>query len=595
MSREDGLLILGINAAYHESSAALIQGDQIVLAVEEERLTRVKHAKIARVSNPDTLPWNAIKACLDAAGGLMLADLDAIAYSLVPGSRLAMIDTDPYPIGEEIGFGTEKGEHEFNNRVLTVPGQLARAANDLSVADRVRFIPHHLTHAASAFYGSPFEQAALLVVDGIGERATAWLGRGTPASLECIEEILYPHSIGMLWERVAVFLGFTEYDACKIMGLAAYGDPTRFVKEFDKLFRIPNRNGRSSGLFDPPFVIDPTLARFRSSDVSGLETLFGPQRRPDEAPETTRFADVAAALQRRTEEALLTLCCRLVAQTDQRNLVYSGGVALNCVANTRIEREGPFDSMYIQGAAHDAGTALGAALIIANERSNGLPRNTRIPTLPLTPFLGPSYDDARIDAAIERAGFMSERIPDPAIRAAALLAGGHIVGWFQGRLEFGPRALGNRSLLADPRHRQTRDELNRRIKHRESFRPFAASILEEDARDWFDLPTDRPGAGASRELMLLTYPVRSDRANLVPAVLHHDQTCRLQTVNRDRCPLFHALISNFRDLTGIPMVLNTSFNDQEPLTATPEDALATFARTRIDALFLGDRLVRRVP
>lgn len=584
-------LVLGVNAAYHESAAALVRGQQVLFAVEEERFTRVKRAKAARVSNPDELPWNAIQACLDAAGGIRLADIDAVAYSLVPGIRLAMIGIDPYPIPAAVGFGTEQGEREFDARVRSVPDLIARTARDPSLANRVRFIPHHRAHAASAFYASPFTTAAVLVVDGIGERASAWLGRGTPAGLEELEEIPYPHSIGMLWERMAVYLGFTEYDACKIMGLAAYGDPELFTAEMDRLFAVPDREGGRPGSQDLPFVIDPTLARFRSDDVSGLESLFGPRRRPEEPPETRRFAAVAAVLERRTEEAVLALGRRLARATGERNLAYAGGVALNCVTNARLEREGPYDALYVFGAAHDAGTAIGAALEVARELPHGLSRDRG--SRPLSPFLGPSYPAAAIDAALAQSGLTGQRVPDPAARAAALLAEGCIVGWFQGPLEFGPRALGNRSLLADPRRAQVREELNRRIKHREPFRPFAASVLAEEAAGWFAFPTDRLAAAPSRDLMLFAYAACPEHADRIPAVLHQDGTCRLQIVDRERSPLFHSLVSRFRDLTGIPLVLNTSFNDQEPLTASPEDALATFTRTRIDALFLGDCLVRR--
>jgi carbamoyltransferase len=273
--------------------------------------------------------------------------------------------------------------------------------------------------------------------------------------------------------------------------------------------------------------------------------------------------------------------------------VYAGGVALNCVANARLERDGPFRSLFVLGAAHDAGTAVGAALDLTHREYAAPQQNADGAVCGLTPFLGTSYDDAIIDAALERWGFPAIRIDDPAGLAASLLADGQIVGWFQGRMELGPRALGHRSLLADPRRAQIRDTLNRRIKHRESFRPFGASILAEDIVDWIEIPTNRPGAASCRNLMILAYPVRPERAARIPAVVHQDGTCRLQMVDREQLPLFHELIRQFRKLSGVPLVLNTSFNDQEPLVASPDDALRTFATTEIDALFLGDRLVRR--
>jgi carbamoyltransferase len=588
-----GRLILGINCAYHESAAALIRNGEVVFAVEEERFTRVKHAKSARVSNADELPWNAIRACLECVPECTLSDLDAIAYSLEPGCRGTLIGVDPYELDDDSGFGSATGEEEFNRRVLAVPSMLARSARDDSLAEKLHFVPHHRAHAASAFYASPFSRAAVMVVDGIGETSTAWLGRGSADGLEQIEEVPYPNSIGMLWERVAVYLGFTEFDACKVMGLAALGDPRRFQSEFDRLFPVLDRDGESIGPNQRPFLVDPGLSRLRAGDVRGLESLFGPRRTALLPPELERFADVAAGLQRRTDEAVLALARRLARATAESDLVYAGGVALNCLANAWLERDGPFRSLFLFGAAHDAGTAAGAGLHVAYENDSLLRQKRSASPGVLTPFLGPSYDDCAVADAIARSGFRAEKVRDPAEMAAALLAEGQIVGWFQGRTEFGPRALGGRSLLADPRRAGMRDALNRRIKHRESFRPFGASVLGEDARDWFSIPTGRPGAESCRDLMILAYPVRSERASLIPAVLHHDGTCRLQVVDRSQNPPFHALISRFRELSGVPLVLNTSFNDQEPLVNSPDDALKTFARTQIDVLFLGDHLVRR--
>ncbi len=593
MALARGQLYLGINCAYHESAAALVRDGALIFAVEEERYTRTKHAKVARVSNPDELPWNAIRACLECVPETTLADLDAIAYSLVPERRLALIGSDPYELDDNRGFGTAAGEEEFNRRVLGIPHTLARAAGSRALVERFHFVPHHRAHAASAFYASPFENAAVMVVDGIGEDSTAWLGEGTAGGLQVLEEIAYPHSIGMLWERVAVYLGFTEFDACKIMGLAAYGDDRRFAAEFDRLFPVLDSDGGLIARDPPPFRVDAELARLRSDRVCGLESLFGPRRRPEDPLELGRFADVAAGLQRRTEEAVLALSRRLARATGDCNLVFAGGVALNCLANARLEREGPFQSLFVLGAAHDAGTAIGAAFATAYEQDAALRTTRNTQPRVLTPFLGPSYEIVEIEAAIARSGFSSERVPDPARAAAALVAEGQIVGWFQGRGEFGPRALGNRSLVADPRRAGVREALNRRIKHREPFRPFGASILSEEADRWLVLPCDREGAASCRSFMILAYRVHPDRAPLIPAVVHNDGTCRVQFVDAKQNPRFHSLIDHFHKLTGVPLVLNTSFNDQEPLVGTPDDALKTFVRVGLDALFLGDLLVRR--
>ncbi len=593
MALAEKRLVLGINCAYHESSAALVRGDQVIFAVEEERFTRIKHAKQARVTNADELPWNAIRACLEFVPESKLSQLDAIAYSLAPGRRLAMIGVDPYEHDNKAGFGTRQGEAEFNSRVLGIPRLLAREANDPAIVDRFHFVPHHRAHAASAFYASLFRSAAILVIDGIGEESTAWLGRGSGKGLEQHEEVPYPNSIGMLWERVAVYLGFTEFDACKVMGLAAYGDQTRFTAELDLLFPILDKRGGVIGKDAPPFRIEPEIARLRCNDVSGLESLFGPRRQPGESPTLARFADVAASLQRRTEQAVLAFAWRLFRASEERYLVFAGGLALNCVSNARLEREGPFRSLFVPCAAHDAGTAIGAALDVAYEEDPTAQEIRTYRPRMHTPFLGPKYRAAAIELALAHGGYSFQKVVDPAGVAAALIAEGFLVGWFQGRMEFGPRALGHRSLLADPRKAPIRDRLNRGIKHRESFRPFGASVLAEEAQRWFKMPRRRSRAALCRSFMNVAYPVRLKQADRIPAVLHRDHTCRVQLVYAKQNRLFHSLISQFQELTGVPLVLNTSFNDQEPLVATPDDALKTFARTEIDALILGDYLVRR--
>ena len=290
-------LVLGLNSAYHESAAAIVRGFEVVFAAEEERYTREKHAKAARVTNPDQLPWAAIRDCLRAADCSKLADVDAVAYSLQPGKRFAMIGSDPYPIGAEVGFGTAWGEHTFDQRVGNVPQIISAAAEAPSLAAAFHFVPHHVAHAACAFHASGLKSAAILVVDGIGESATAWLGRGDSAGLAMIEEVPYPHSIGMLWERIAAYLGFDEYDSAKVMGLAAFGNPQRFAAAMDRVFHvdvdaghIPNRSDTQSDCNAVlPFLVNPDLARFRAGDVAGLESLFGQRRQADESPTDARL------------------------------------------------------------------------------------------------------------------------------------------------------------------------------------------------------------------------------------------------------------------------------------------------------------------
>lgn len=584
-------IVLGINSAYHESAAAAVVRGAVVAAVEEERFSRKKHGKRALVSNPDELPWRSIEYVLRSAGARP-EDVESVAFGFAPRARMANVGADPEPLGDPCGWGSWAGERAFEAALAQLPARLS----ERGIGAPVRHVPHHRAHAASAFYPSPFERAAVLVIDGIGEHATTWLGRGEGSRLVPLARYRYPDSLGLLWERVSLHLGFSEYDAPKVMGLAAFGDPERFRGTLGQILRVePDRGGAVDPL-SPAFRVDLAKARFRAADTASLTPLFGPPRRPDEPPETARFADIAAALQRATEEALLATARRLAILTGERRLAYAGGVALNCVANARLERDGPFEAIYIPPAAHDAGTAIGAALEVwyagglREVRKARRPR--RLPERPLTPFLGPEATAAEAVAAAEAAGFVAERAADASRLAAASLAAGAIVGWFDGRLEFGPRALGGRSLLADPRRAELRAELNRRVKHRESFRPFGASVLAEQCAQWFDLP---PGARAapSRELMLFAYPVRAERRQRIPAVVHRDGTCRIQTVEADRNPRLHRLIACFAEFTGVPLVLNTSFNDSEPLVLTASDAVRTFAASGIETLFLGDIHVRR--
>ena len=484
-----------------------------------------------------------------------------------------------------------------------MPTLFAQRADDPTLAERVHFIAHHRCHAACAFYGSPFRRAAVLVVDGIGEDATAWLGVGRDSQLQRLEEIPYPHSIGLLWERAAVYCGLGSYDAGKLMGLAAHGDPAALADTLTAMFAVPDPDGGQLQSAVPPFVVDPQLARLRSAGVEGFEQLFGPRNSTGTPEEGSRFADLAAALQRRTDEALLAIVRRLHRASEAPCLAYAGGVALNCVSNALIEREGPFAELYIPGAAHDAGCAIGAAFELAfrlSERAVEVgaeiePARRVPPLVELSPFTGPQYDNQTIGAALSEAGLSATLLDDDVLmpRIAAALAAGKIVGWFDGRLEFGPRALGHRSLLADPRQRGQRERLNRKVKHRESFRPFAASILAEQLGSWFELPKQRPGARASYELMLFALQFCPGRAAAVPAVVHADGSCRIQSVSALRQPRYHALITAFAELTEVPLLLNTSFNDREPIVCSPQHAIRTFKSTDIDLLVLGSHVVER--
>ncbi len=560
--------ILGINSAYHESAACLLRDGVIVAAIEEERLTRIKHAKPARVDNPNELPVRAIEACLRIAG--IKADrVEGIGFSINPRRRLRNQDFEDFVA--EGSWGSTAGEQQFFETVSEVPGQL----KEMGLKGQFAWLDHHVCHAASAYYPSPFEDAAVLTVDGIGEESSTAFGFGQGSDLSIFHEISYPSSIGFLWEKLSKFMGFGEYDACKIMALAAYGNANAELTRLEKLIHL---------LPEGKFQIDNNGLRFRVEQYAGLEELFGIKRRGGGEEIRQIHCNIIAALQRVTDKVMLHMVEYLYEQTHSQNLCMAGGVALNCSTNHYIHERGPFSGLYIQPAAHDAGTAIGAALT----RWRSLSADTRRRPQNQV-YLGPAYTDEEIRRDLNEAGIIYERRGDIEKAAAELLSQGKVVGWFQGAMEFGPRALGNRSLLADPRSPDTRERLNAQIKHRESFRPFASSALFEEVDKWFDIgkPT------IASEFMLVAYPAREAVKDLIPSVLHVDGTSRIQIVKREVNPRYHALISEFFLLTGIPLVLNTSFNDDEPIVCTVQDALNTFSETHIDYLAIGDCLVDR--
>lgn len=501
---------------------------------------------------------------------MSLADVDHVGYSLDPAKRL-MRNTShrhPYPVPSG-AFGSPDGEQVFHDQSRTVEETLRKQG----FQGAFHYLDHHDCHAASAFLVSPFEEAAVLVIDGIGEwESTTWyLGTGT--RLQRLGNLGFPNSLGLLWEKISKFLGFSEYDACKVMGLASYGTPERYLEAFGRLLQI-DCGGK--------FAVEDGIARLRNEDYSGLEELFGIARSSqpiDRAhADTQPYVEIAAALQKSTEEAVLAVARKLKQQTGAGSLCLAGGVALNCVGNGRLIEEDLFENVFIQPAAHDAGTAIGAAFLIWNQVLDQ-PRTQVFDS----PYLGPSFLDEEIQEALDARGLAYQRFERTEEVAARLIAEGKVVGWFQGAMEIGPRALGNRSILADPRCPDMTSVLNLKVKHREPFRPFCPSVLAHKAGEWFHI--DRPALPAS--YMLAAFRVREGRAGAIPAVVHIDGTSRIQLVRREINPRFFALISEFERLTGVPLVLNTSFNDDEPIVCTPADAVATFLRTRIDALVAG--------
>jgi len=560
--------ILGINSAYHESSACLLKDGVIVGAVEEERLSRVKHAKKASVDNPDELPLRAIRSCLDRAH-IEAGQVDAIGFSINPHRRLKNKDFDDLVI--ENSWGSVAGEQQFFHKLSTIPAQL----RGMGFTDEFAWVDHHLCHAASAYYPSPFDEAAILTVDGIGEESSTAFGVGKGKDLHIFQEVEYPSSLGFLWEKLSKYLGFTDYDACKIMALAAYGNPEPCMKEFGALVTL---------LPEGKFRMDSSGLRFRVEDYVALEGLFQVKRRRPEEEILPAHCDIVAALQRVTDHVMLHMVEHLYEYTKLDNLCIAGGVALNCVSNSYIHEQGSFKNLFIQPAAHDAGTAIGAATYVWHSRFSGEQRS-----LMGDAYLGPEFSEEEMREVLDAEGITYERRDDIVKVVARLLDEGNIVGWFQGAMEFGPRALGNRSLLADPRNQGMREILNLKVKHREPFRPFASSALFEEASKWFHLKKATPAA----EFMLMTYDARESVRGQIPAVLHVDGSCRIQLVKKEVNAKYHALISEFFRITGVPLLLNTSFNDDEPIVCTVKDALNTFSETRIDYLAIGNFLVDR--
>jgi carbamoyltransferase len=539
--------VLGLNAVFHDPAAALVVDGQTVAAAEEERFSRRKHGKVPVPFSTWELPEAAMRWCLDSAG-LEPGRLDAVAYSYDP-------ELAPVP-GTDLTRDQWEGLRTLYAR--RAPLFLRAALPGLDPA-RVRFVPHHVAHAASAHFASPWEESSVLVVDGRGERASHLAGRyGPDGRLEPLAAQELPHSLGLLYEEVTEHLGFRRSsDEYKVMAMASYGRP-RFLPGLRERVRADGRGG---------FRVEPV-------DLGALAPRLGPGEAWCE-----EHADLAASVQRRLEEVLLDLARWLHARTGDGRLTMAGGVALNCVANTRLWAEGPFEDVWVQPAAGDAGTALGAALHVAHALGD------RVAPMP-TAALGRGWADDELERRLETARVPYERPPDVAEAIAEVLAGDGVVAWYQGRSEYGPRALGHRSLLADPRSHANLERLND-IKGREQFRPVAPMVLLERAGDIFEGPLPSP-------YMLFTHDVRPGWRERIPAVVHVDGTARIQTVDRREEPLMARVLEAFERRTGVPVVVNTSLNTAgRPMVDAPRDALECFGSSPVDALALGPFLVRR--
>jgi carbamoyltransferase len=569
--------ILGINAYHGDAAAALVVDGELVAAAEEERFNRIKHCA--------GFPAEAARWCLQDAG-LSPADLDHVAVSRDPRANLGRKLMRTIRHGASARYLKQRLQNAA--QIRDVGGALAEALGVERVRAPVHNVEHHQAHVASAFFVSPFEDAAILSVDGFGDFASTMLAEGHDNHFEVLERIIYPHSLGIFYTAVTQWLGFPKYgDEGKVMGLAPYGKP-RYLAKMRDLVRLDGplfQLGLDYFTHDEEGVDmnwdsgSPTIGRIYSEQ---LVELFGPPR--ERGGEITDvYADVAASLQAMLEEAYLHLVGTLWERTKISNLCLAGGVALNAVANGRILPETPFEELYIQPAAGDSGTAVGAAFYVWNQEL-GHPRGFVMEHA----YTGPEFTEEEIRAALADAGVEAERLDDDALFSAVVerIAAGDVVGWFQGRMEFGPRALGHRSIVADPRSASMKDVLNARIKHREPFRPFAPSILAERTGDWYEQDYPSP-------FMVLVYKTTADKRERLAAVNHVDDTGRLQSVEARIEPRYHRLISEFEKLSGVPILLNTSFNENEPIVMTPKEAVDTFLKTRMDLLVLGNHVVRR--
>jgi carbamoyltransferase len=591
--------ILGLSAFYHDSAAALVVDGQIVAAAQEERFTRKKH--------DSGFPRLALAYCLDE-GGISLGEVDYIAFYDKPFLKFERL-LETYLAFAPKGFRSFRlaiplwlKEKLFQKQLLR--DELRPFDSNFDWENKLLFSEHHQSHAASAFFPSPFDEAVILTMDGVGEWATTSVAFGRGNHLEMRKELHFPHSLGLLYSAFTYYTGFKvnsgEY---KVMGLAPYGEPKYVNLILENLIDLkPDGTFRlDQSYFDYCIGLRMTNEKF--------DSLFcGPPRKPGEWL-SERHMDLAASIQAVTEEIVLRLTRSIAAETGVDNLCLAGGVALNCVANGRVLRDGRFKHIWIQPAAGDAGGALGAALA-AYHLHSAQPRRLENQLDGMNgAYLGPSYDDDECARQLKQAGARFERLSDGDIveRAASDLADGKGLGWFQGRMEFGPRALGNRSIVADARSSSMQSTLNLKIKYRESFRPFAPAVLREDVSDWFELETESP------YMLLVADVVKGRRRQMtaqektlfgidklkvlrseIPAVTHVDYSARIQTVHAETNPRFHALLTTFKQKTGCPVLVNTSFNVRgEPIVRTPEDAFRCFMGTELDALVIGNLYLQK--
>ena len=560
------MIILGLNYYFHDSTACIIKDGKLIAAIEEERLNRDKHTR--------SFPMLAIERCLKIAK-LKYNDIDHIAVSIKPSHNLGKkimyslknLKTLKVFINHDLVHGYNKQKSFWN--------WFGYHWDSKKTGPKVHFIEHHLSHAAGTFFVSPYKEAALLSIDGSGEWATTWLGYGKENTTKCLGQSYFPHSLGSFYEAITQFCGFrTSYDEGKTMGLAPMGDPEVFLEQVEKIITV-NKDGQLS--FDLSYFNYQNMSWKRCSDK--FFKIFGEPRKHGEEFKKHHM-DAAAAFQRVLENKVLEICNILYNKTKAKYLVISGGVSLNSVMNGRIVRESPFKDIYVMPAAGDNGTAIGAAYYLYN----GIFKKSRN-FIHTNPYVGTRYTNEEIEKVLKGSKLNYEYHEDICDKAALLLEEGKIIGWFQGAMEIGPRALGNRSILANPAFPQMKDKINAEVKFREAYRPFAPSAILESKDEFFDLEVEAP-------FMLKVCNVLKEKQDVIPAVTHVDGSARLQTVSKDLNPRYHNLIKKLGDKTGIPVVLNTSFNIQgEPIVESPQDAIRCFFSTGLDVLIIGDFMV----
>jgi carbamoyltransferase len=579
------MIILGLNAFHGDSAAALVRDGKLVAAAEEERFRRVKHWA--------GFPSKAIAYCLREAG-LALSDVEHVAVN--QDSRANFLRKLAYLVTQRPNLGLMLNRLKNRRARGNISDLMAASFSGQHLRGRVHQIEHHLAHLSSAFHVSPFEEAVVVSVDGFGDFSSAAWGVGKGKDVSIDGRVYFPYSLGIFYQALTQYLGFPHYgDEYKVMGLAPYGKPA-FMDAMRKIVRLKP---------DGAYELDLAYFRHHKEQVTyqwtdgspefgdlfapELEALLGPRRAPND-PLEDRHRDIARSVQAMYEEAFFHLIGALQKQYGLTDLALAGGCAMNSVANGKVRRMTPFRRVYVQSAAGDAGGAIGAAFALWHQVGGA--RSFVMDHA----YWGPQFSSGDIEALmaarqpeIDAAGCSVENVADEAElcrRAAVAIAEGKVVGWFQGRMEWGPRALGNRSIICDPRRADIKAILNAKIKRRESFRPFAPSVLEEAVTDWFEEDDDVP-------FMMQVFQIREDKRPLIPAVTHVDGSGRLQTVYQRTNPRYHRLIESYRDLTGIPMVLNTSFNENEPVVCEPKEALDCFLRTRMDVLIMGETMLFR--